>query len=165
MSPPGGPAYLAKIVTREELSGRLEAHRQKGSRVVFTNGCFDLLHPGHTRYLAQARGLGDLLVVGLNSDASVRLLGKGEARPVQPQEARAEVLAALESVDLVTVFDRETPYELIKVARPDILVKGGDWPVEEIVGADLVLANGGEVISLTYHQGESTSEIIERVRG
>ncbi len=160
-----GPAYLEKIVSWNELTGRLDSLRSKGLRIVFTNGCFDLLHPGHTHYLAQAKAQGDILVVGLNSDESVRRLGKGRGRPVQPQAARAEVLAALASVGMVSVFDQDTPYELIKLARPDVLVKGGDWAVEEIVGGDLVLAGGGKVVSRPYIKGESTTEMIERVRG
>lgn len=159
------PSYLKKIVSWEGLAQRLEQLRGAGRRIVFTNGCFDLIHPGHVRYLDQARSLGDILVVGLNSDQSVRSLGKGGDRPVQTQEHRAEVLAALESVGFVAVFDQDTPYELIAKAQPDILVKGGDWPVEEIVGADLVLARGGEVLSLAYWEGESSTDIINRVRG
>ena len=160
-----GPSYLDKIVSRDELVRRLALLRGEGRRIVFTNGCFDLLHPGHTRYLDQARSLGDILVVGLNSDESVRRQGKGQGRPVQTQVHRAEVLAALESVGLVVIFDQDTPYELIEAAQPDVLVKGGDWPLDKIVGADLVSARGGEVISLTYWEGESTTDIIERVRG
>ncbi len=158
------PSYLDKIVTREELTRRLDILRRDGLKAVFTNGCFDLLHPGHTRYLDQARSLGDILVVGLNSDQSVRRQGKGPGRPFQSESARAEVLAALESVSLVAVFDQETPYDLIKTVRPDVLVKGGDWTVDRIVGGDLVAAGGGKVLSLPYWDGESTTEIIRRIQ-
>ena len=136
--------------------------RREGKQLVFTNGCFDLLHPGHVRYLDQARALGDSLVVALNSDRSVRAL-KGEGRPILSQRERAEVIAALESVDYVTTFDEETPRELITVLLPDILVKGGDWPVEQIVGREEVEAAGGKVLSLPYVEGSSTTDIIERI--
>ena len=131
-------------------------------RVVFTNGCFDLLHRGHTRYLEQARALGDLLVVAINSDASVRTL-KGRGRPVVPAEERAEVLAALAVVDLVLIFDDLTPARAIHAVRPDVLVKGGDWPVSQIVGADFVQSRGGIVRSLPYVDGASTTVLIRRV--
>lgn len=133
-----------------------------GKRVVFTNGCFDLLHRGHTRYLEQARALGDLLLVAVNGDASVRRL-KGAGRPVVPAPERAEVLAALAAVDLVVIFDEPDPARVIRAVRPDVLVKGGDWPVERIVGADFVRASGGEVRSLAYVRGASTSELIRRI--
>jgi len=133
-----------------------------GRRVVFTNGCFDLLHRGHTRYLEQARALGDLLVVAVNSDASVRQL-KGAGRPVIPAAERAEVLASLAAVDLVLIFDDLDPGRVIRAVRPDVLVKGGDWPVDQIVGADFVQSTGGKVRSLPYVKGASTSELIRRV--
>src|SRR5262245_42188042 len=133
---------MAKILDRQSLIDEREQLRRAGKRVVFTNGCFDLIHPGHVRYLRQARQLGDSLVVGLNSDGSVRAL-KGEGRPVLNQEERAEVLAALEIIDYVTVFDEDTPKELIAALLPDVLVKGGDWPVESIVGREEVEASGG----------------------
>jgi D-beta-D-heptose 7-phosphate kinase/D-beta-D-heptose 1-phosphate adenosyltransferase len=133
-----------------------------GRRVVFTNGCFDLLHRGHTRYLEQARALGDLLVVAVNSDASVRQL-KGAGRPVIPAAERAEVLASLAAVDLVLIFDDLDPGRVIRAVRPDVLVKGGDWPVDQIVGADFVRSIGGKVRSLPYLKGASTSELIRRV--
>ncbi len=133
-----------------------------GRRVVFTNGCFDLLHRGHVRYLEQARGLGDLLVVAVNSDASVRRL-KGPGRPVVPAVERSEVLAALAPVDLVLIFDDPDPGRIIREVRPDVLVKGGDWPVDQIVGADFVRRLGGKVRSLPYIQGASTTGLIRRL--
>lgn len=133
-----------------------------GRRVVFTNGCFDLLHRGHTRYLEQARSLGDLLVIAVNNDASVRKL-KGAGRPVVPAGERAEVLASLAAVDLVLIFDELDPGRVIRAVRPDVLVKGGDWPVEAIVGADFVRRTGGMVRSLPYVAGASTSALIRRL--
>jgi len=130
---------------------------------VFTNGCFDLIHAGHVRYLSEARALGDALVVALNSDRSVRAL-KGEGRPILNEHERAEVIAALEAVDYVIIFDEETPRELIAALLPDVLVKGGDWPLDEIVGRDEVEAAGGRVLSLPYVEGSSTTDIIERIR-
>jgi D-glycero-beta-D-manno-heptose 1-phosphate adenylyltransferase len=153
---------MSKILGREELVRERQRMRGDGKQLVFTNGCFDLLHPGHVRYLEQARALGDALVVALNSDRSVRAI-KGEGRPILSQRERAEVLAALESVDYVTVFDEETPRELVAALLPDILVKGGDWPVEQIVGREEVEAAGGKVLSLPYVEGSSTTDIIERI--
>lgn len=129
---------------------------------MFTNGCFDLLHPGHVLYLEEARALGDLLVVGLNSDSGVRRL-KGEKRPILSQDERATVLAGLRSVDCVTVFEEDTPERLIAAVRPDVLVKGGDWPVAAIVGRELVEAAGGEVRAIPFVSGCSTTGIVERV--
>src|SRR3972149_9889114 len=143
-----GP-FLEKIRGREDLRAKVAELRRAGKRVVFTNGCFDLLHRGHVRYLAAARGLGDVLIVGLNSDASVRAL-KGPGRPICAAEERAEVLAALGAVDYVTVFDELDPAALIAALEPDVLVKGGDWQKAEIVGSDLVEARGGTVVSLPY---------------
>jgi len=137
--------------------------KQAGRQLVFTNGCFDLIHAGHVRYLAQARALGDVLVVALNSDRSVRAL-KGEGRPILSEQERAEVIAALEAVDYVIVFDEETPRELIAALLPDVLVKGGDWPLDQIVGRDEVEAAGGKVLSLPYVEGSSTTELIERIK-
>lgn len=136
----------------------IEDIRKMGRKVVFTNGCFDILHAGHVRYLREARALGDVLVVGMNSDASVSRLKPG--RPIVCEADRAEVLAALEFVDFVTIFDEDTPYELIKLLRPDVLVKGGDWRREDIVGSDIV----SDTRSLPFHQGLSTTGIIERIR-
>jgi D-beta-D-heptose 7-phosphate kinase/D-beta-D-heptose 1-phosphate adenosyltransferase len=150
-------------MTRTALMEELRPLRSAGKRIVFTNGCFDLLHAGHVRYLEQARSLGDLLVVGINSDASVRAL-KGPTRPILNEDERAEVLSALEAVDYVTVFDEETPRELIALLLPDVLVKGGDWEVDQIVGREEVEAAGGRVLSLPYHEGSSTSSIIDRIK-
>ena len=151
-----------KILGVPALRRRLGALRRAGKRVVFTNGCFDLLHPGHVRYLRAARRLGDLLVVAVNSDASVRRL-KGPARPLVPQADRCEILAALEMVDYVVVFDEHTPADLIAALRPDVLVKGGDWAPDRIVGADVVRAHGGVVRSLPFARGYSTTALVERV--
>jgi D-beta-D-heptose 7-phosphate kinase/D-beta-D-heptose 1-phosphate adenosyltransferase len=136
--------------------------KSQGGRIVFTNGCFDLLHTGHLRYLAEARGLGDFLFVGLNSDASVKRL-KGDLRPVRDETERAEMLAALCLVDGVVLFPEDTPLELIVALAPDVLVKGGDWSVSDIVGGPEVLAGGGEVKSLPFSAGYSTTALIERV--
>ena len=130
--------------------------------VIFTNGCFDILHVGHVRYLQEARALGDILVIGLNSDSSVKRL-KGNERPVQQEQDRAEILAALLSVDYVCLFSEDTPLELIKKVHPNILVKGGDWAVEKIVGSDFVISHGGSVKSLPFHQGRSTTGIINKI--
>ena len=131
--------------------------------MVFTNGCFDLLHAGHVRYLSQARALGDALVVALNSDRSVRLL-KGVGRPILNEQERAEVISALEAVDYVIIFDEETPRELIADLLPDVLVKGGDWGLDQIVGREEVEAAGGTVLSLPYLEGSSTTDVVERIR-
>jgi rfaE bifunctional protein nucleotidyltransferase chain/domain len=136
--------------------------RAAGRRIVFTNGVFDILHPGHLRYLQAARAHGDLLIVGLNSDASVRR-NKGPGRPVNPQDERAELLAALTCVDAVSIFDDETPADIIRRVQPDVLVKGADWPADQIVGRDTVEARGGVVIREPVEQGYSTSAIIEKV--
>lgn len=154
---------LPKIVSADEIRELCNSLRLKEKKIVFTNGCFDLLHAGHVLYLESARNLGDILIVGLNSDSSVQRL-KGPNRPVNPQEERGIVLAALEAVDYVVIFDTDTPYNLIDQVRPDVLVKGGDWAVSEIVGADLVLGYGGEVRSLSFQEGLSTSKVISRIR-
>ena len=149
----------------KSLAGAVRAVRaaqRAGRRVVFTNGCFDLLHQGHIRYLEQARNLGDLLVVAINGDGSVRRL-KGPGRPVVPAVQRAEVLAGLEAVDAVLVFHELDPERVIRAIRPDVLVKGGDWPVDRIVGAEFVLSRGGAVRSLPYVAGTSTTELIRRI--
>ncbi|HEX5735019.1 MAG TPA: D-glycero-beta-D-manno-heptose 1-phosphate adenylyltransferase [Blastocatellia bacterium] len=150
------------ILDREAMIKERERLRREGLSLVFTNGCFDLLHPGHVRYLKQARALGDTLVVALNSDASVRAL-KGANRPILNQHERAEVIAALGSVDYVVVFEDETPQSLIAALIPDVLVKGGDWRIDEIVGRDEVEAAGGRVLSLPFVEGLSTTDIIGRI--
>jgi D-beta-D-heptose 7-phosphate kinase/D-beta-D-heptose 1-phosphate adenosyltransferase len=152
-----------KILTREQAILRRQEWKNNGKRVVFTNGCFDLVHPGHVRLLQQARGLGDALIVGLNSDASVRRL-KGDARPLVAQAGRAEVLAVLECVDAVTLFEEDTPRELIAALVPDVLVKGGDWAPDQIVGREEVEAAGGRVVVVPYVEGYSTSALIEQIR-
>jgi D-beta-D-heptose 7-phosphate kinase/D-beta-D-heptose 1-phosphate adenosyltransferase len=149
--------------TLAELAREREAWKAEGRRVVFTNGCFDLLHAGHLALLEAARGQGDVLIVAINSDASVRGL-KGEGRPVVPQQERAEVLEALEAVDRVVVYDEPTPLETIRALVPDVLVKGADWAEDNIVGRDVVEAAGGRVVRVELVPGESTSAVLERVR-
>lgn len=139
----------------------LEVSRRSGKKIVFTNGCFDLLHVGHVRYLKEAQKQGDFLVVGVNSDASVKRL-KGPTRPIQNESDRAEILLGLKSVDSVVVFTEDTPEAIIKAIKPDILVKGGDWKIEQIVGGDFVIANGGQVKSLTFVDDKSTTKLIEK---
>ncbi|OLD79548.1 MAG: hypothetical protein AUF67_15700 [Acidobacteria bacterium 13_1_20CM_58_21] len=151
------------VLTLEEAILRFGREKRNGRRVVFTNGCFDLLHPGHIRSLELARALGDMLIVGLNSDASVRQL-KGKGRPVITERERAEILAALECVDAVVIFDDRTPREMITGLLPDVLVKGGDWPGDQIVGREEVEAAGGRVVSVPVVPGYSTSAILERIR-
>ena len=149
---------MGKILTWDELKETADRLKAGGKRIVFTNGCFDIIHIGHMRYLKEAKALGDVLVVGLNSDKSVTMLKPD--RPIIPQNQRAEILSSLEMVDYVTLFDEGTPYELIKLLQPDILVKGGDWKKEDIVGHDIVK----ETVSLPYIKGISTTEIIERIK-
>ncbi len=153
---------MARILPLEALRAERERLREAGKKVVFTNGCFDLIHPGHVRYLQQARVLGDALIVALNSDRSVREL-KGDKRPILTEDERAEVIAALASVDYVTIFDEPTPREIVAALLPDVLVKGGDWGVDQIVGREEVEAAGGRVLSLPFVGGCSTSEVIERI--
>jgi rfaE bifunctional protein nucleotidyltransferase chain/domain len=157
-------ACVSKIQKTEALRRRLSALRRRGKRIVFTNGCFDLIHPGHVRYLRAAKRLGDVLVVALNSDASVRRL-KGASRPLVRLRDRCEVMAALEMVDFVTTFTADTPLALIERLQPDVLVKGGDWTSDRIVGADAVRARGGTVRSLPFARGYSTSRLLGRMRG
>jgi D-beta-D-heptose 7-phosphate kinase/D-beta-D-heptose 1-phosphate adenosyltransferase len=152
-----------KILTREALELKLNKLRGSGKKIVFTNGCFDILHLGHVRYLSIARSNGDILVVGLNSDKSVKLI-KGDKRPVVEQRQRAEVLAALWCVDYVTIFDEADPLALIELFKPNVLVKGEDWPEQEIIGADVVKNHGGKVVRAPSVPGVSTSIIIERIK-
>ena len=150
-------------MNREQARHYAEGLRAAGKVVVFTNGVFDLLHPGHVRYLRQARALGDALIVGLNADASVRR-NKGPARPINPEDERAEVVAALECVDAVVLFEEDTPDEIIRALLPDVLVKGADWPADQIVGRDTVEARGGRVVRMAVESGHSTTAIVERIR-
>lgn len=154
---------MGRVVSIGELLDIRSRLREKGARVVFTNGCFDILHRGHVEYLRKSRDLGDVLIVGLNSDASARRL-KGPDRPVVNQEDRAEVLAALAAVDYVCLFDDDTPRGLIERLLPDILVKGADWAVADVVGKDVVEAAGGTVKTIEFLPDRSTSSIIERIR-
>jgi D-beta-D-heptose 7-phosphate kinase/D-beta-D-heptose 1-phosphate adenosyltransferase len=158
------PHLRWKILGRDALVAAVRSLQRAGRKVVFTNGCFDLLHVGHVRYLQEARALGDALVVGVNADASVRRL-KGPGRPLTPARERAEVLAALASVDYVTVFGAATPQRLIAAVQPDVLVKGGDWPVGKIVGREVVEARGGRVLALPFVKNRSTTATIARIRG
>jgi D-beta-D-heptose 7-phosphate kinase/D-beta-D-heptose 1-phosphate adenosyltransferase len=153
---------IEKIVERDILAQQIRMFKKKGDRIVFTNGCFDLLHVGHVRYLAAARAQGDILVVGLNTDRSVRAI-KGDKRPIVPERERAEVLAALSIVDFVTLFDEADPLTTIQALLPDVLVKGADWAKEAIVGADAVESAGGLVVRVPLTQGASTTGIIERI--
>lgn len=156
------PPLAEKILPVPDLVRAVAARRAAGAVVVFTNGCFDLLHPGHVTYLEAARGLGDLLVVGLNADESVRRL-KGATRPILPEGDRATILAGLRSVDYVVIFGEDTPLTVIEALVPDVLVKGGDWAVETIVGREVVEAAGGRVLPLGFVPDQSTTGIVERV--
>ncbi len=150
------------ILDISTLSSIVNTLKQDGKRIVFTNGCFDILHVGHVRYLKEARELGDVLVVGLNSDSSVRTI-KGNRRPIVPQGERAEVLSSLRHVDYVVVFDEPDPYNTIAAIKPDILVKGGDWGVDKIIGRDIVESYGGKVCTIPFIEGASSSKIIENI--
>jgi D-glycero-beta-D-manno-heptose 1-phosphate adenylyltransferase len=158
-------ALQSKVQTKEQLASTLALWRFKDRKIVFTNGCFDLLHKGHVTYLAEAAEMGDMLVVGLNSDASVKKLNKGANRPIQDQDSRAMILASLESIAAIIIFDEETPAELIKFVQPDVLVKGGDWKPEQIAGYDTVKAKGGEVKVIDYIDGFSTTAIEKKIKG
>ena len=149
---------MGKILKWNELKKAVDEAKAAGKKVVFTNGCFDIIHLGHVRYLRDAKALGDVLVIGLNSDKSVSKIKPG--RPVNPEGHRAEILSSLEMVDYVTLFDEETPYELIKLLKPDVLVKGGDWKKEDIVGSDIAK----ETRSLPYVRGISTTKLIEKIK-
>lgn len=152
----------SKIIPFSRIGALAQELSASGKSIVFTNGCFDILHAGHVAYLSQAKALGDILVLGLNSDASVRRL-KGASRPVNTQDNRALVLAGLSAVDYICIFEEDTPYELIREVLPDILVKGGDWAPSDIVGSDIVLARGGKVLSLDFVEGLSTTGIIQKL--
>ena len=158
-----GAGGTSQLLSRDEGAALVARLRAGSKTVVFTNGVFDLLHPGHIRYLAVARSLGDALIVGLNGDVSVRR-NKGTGRPITPQAERAELLLALSAVDAVVVFDEETPAEIIAALQPDVLVKGADWPADQIVGRDTVEARNGRVIRVPIEEGHSTTSIIARVR-
>lgn len=153
-----------KIIDQTELSRVSHREHFFNKKIVFTNGCFDILHPGHVYYLNQAKSLGDVLIVGLNSDDSVRRLNKGAERPIHPQEERAKVLASLLCVDYVCIFQEDTPLELIKIVKPDVLVKGGDYTIDKIVGADIVLQNGGKVEIIPLLEGYSTTNIVRKLK-
>jgi rfaE bifunctional protein nucleotidyltransferase chain/domain len=155
---------LSRVLTMSKAVVLVHSARAAGKTIVFTNGVFDLLHPGHVRYLQSARAFGDLLIIGLNGDASVRR-NKGDGRPINPEQERAEVLAGLSVVDAVVLFDDDTPAEIIRTLQPDILVKGADWPADQIVGRDTVEARGGRVVRVTVEQGHSTSALVEKIRG
>ena len=152
------------VLTPDRTVDVIARLRRDGARIVFTNGVYDLLHPGHVRYLQAARALGDALIVGVNSDRSVRA-NKGPSRPINPEQERAEVVAALASVDAAVVFDEETPHEIISLLQPDVLVKGADWAADRIVGRDVVEARGGRVVRIPVEPGHSTTELIARVQG
>lgn len=154
-----------KIYAKEGLKAFLETCQVQGKKVVFTNGCFDILHRGHVEYLTQARDLGDVMVLGLNTDASVKRQGKSPERPINNEETRATILAGLECIDAIILFDEDTPYELIKFVQPDVLVKGDDYKAEEIVGYDIVTAKGGKVITIPLVKGFSTTNLISKMKG
>ena len=153
----------SRVLTWPETAAFVQSVRGTGQRVVFTNGVFDLLHPGHVRYLQHARRLGDVLIVGLNADSSVRR-NRGPGRPITPELERAELLAALDCVDAVVIFEQDTPADIVKLVQPDILVKGADWPADQIVGRDTVEARGGKVVLVPTEEGHSTTAIVDRIR-
>lgn len=151
-----------KIINFDEIEEIIQKDKELGKKIVFTNGCFDILHKGHITYLYEAKKLGDILIIGLNSDNSIKRI-KGEKRPILPEDERAFILSALEMVDYVVIFEEDTPYELIKRVKPDVLVKGGDWDVKNIVGRDIVESYNGKVLNIPYIEGKSTTNIIERI--
>jgi rfaE bifunctional protein nucleotidyltransferase chain/domain len=155
---------ITKVLPRDQLFSVLSGERAKEKRIVFTNGCFDLMHIGHIRYLQAAKALGDILVVGVNSDVSVRTLDKAPDRPIVPEAQRAEVLAALGCVDFVVIFDESDPRQLIATVQPDVLVKGGDWMIDQIIGRELVEARGGVVKTIPLVPGLSTTGLLQRIR-
>ena len=154
---------MNKILEREVLRNKLEALRKKGKKIAFTNGCFDILHVGHVRYLREAKKTADVLVLALNSDSSVRSI-KGEKRPLVPENERAEVLAALEFIDFVTIFPELTPLELINYLKPDVLIKGGDWPEEKVIGRKEIKKWGGRVAIIPEIEGKSTTNVVEKIK-
>lgn len=153
---------MKKLISLKKLQEELKKLRKKKKRVVFTNGCFDIIHAGHVRYLTKARSLGDILVIGLNSDSSIKAI-KGETRPIVPENERAEVLSALSCVDYIVLFKDDTPIRLIEAIRPDVLAKGADWAAKSIVGGDFVKKNGGKVARITLVKGKSTTNIIKKI--
>lgn len=154
----------AKIHSTDTLQKEIYRWRMFDKKIVFTNGCFDILHYGHIDYLSKAADLGDKLIVALNSDDSVKRLGKGDSRPLQPQTTREMVIASLHFVDAVILFNEDTPYELIKLFEPDVLVKGGDWNVKDIIGYDIVTKKGGKVTTIPYVEGFSTTNIEQKIK-
>ncbi|MFA5323766.1 MAG: D-glycero-beta-D-manno-heptose 1-phosphate adenylyltransferase [Smithella sp.] len=154
---------MNKILERETLRIKLDELRSKGKKIAFTNGCFDILHVGHVRYLREAKKTANVLVLALNSDSSVRSI-KGEKRPLMPENERAEVLAALEFIDFVTIFPELTPLELINYLKPDVLIKGGDWPKEKVVGREEIKKWGGRVAIIPEVEGKSTTNIVEKIK-
>ncbi len=153
---------MTDVFSREELSDIIRKLQNAGKKIVFTNGVFDIFHKGHVDYLNQAKGLGDILIVGINSDASVKRI-KGNERPIVPQSDRAFVVSNLKSVDYVCIFDEDNPYETIKLLQPDFLVKGADWKIENVIGRDIVEGRGGKVVTIEYLEGNSTTNIINKI--
>jgi rfaE bifunctional protein nucleotidyltransferase chain/domain len=153
----------AKIFDREKLENQLACWRFKDQKIVFTNGCFDLLHLGHIDYLSKAKDLGDVLIIGVNTDDSVRRL-KGESRPITDENSRSSIIASLQFVNAVVLFDEDTPYELIKQVQPDVLVKGSDYKPEDIVGFDIVKAKGGEIVTIDFLKGYATTTIEDKIK-
>ncbi len=153
-----------KIISLTQLMRNIAVWRMKGLKVVFTNGCFDLLHPGHIDYLSKAADLGDILIIGLNSDSSVKKLNKGSSRPIQNQNDRALILSSIQFIEAITIFEEDTPLELIKQIQPDVLVKGGDWQENQIVGAEFVKTNGGIVNIIPFLEGYSTTTIEKKIK-
>jgi len=152
-----------KLMSKEDALRLINTKKFVGKKIVFTNGCFDILHPGHTEYLNQARDLGDFLVLGLNTDASVKLLNKANNRPINTEADRAAVLAGLSSVDVIVLFDTATPLQLITYLNPNVLVKGNDYDIEKIVGYDIVKANGGSIVTIPFLEGYSTTQLIKNI--
>lgn len=153
-----------KILSKEALLKQIAIWRMKDYKIVFTNGCFDILHRGHIDYLSKAADLGDVLIVGINSDASVKKLNKGANRPIQNENDRALILSAIQFIEALIIFEESTPYELIKSFQPDVLVKGGDWEEQEIIGADIIKTKGGTVVSIPFVEGYSTTNIEKKIK-